>query len=187
MCRHACPHHRCSNEECVHAGSPLGVMEEDPQTKQAVLNTAVKGGRSVRTPMPTAASAAATTTIATVLIKKAGETPVFSGPQQPCPVARDIQSKVGTSKIGAGVLMPAQSAYRHGKQLLAACCALIPISADNSMQCMVYSNPNGCITKIQDLPGACWALCDSASWPRHWLEARQGFSSRLCIGDCSTG
>ena len=74
----------------MHAGSPLGVMEEDPQTKQAVLNTAVKGGRSLRTPMPTAASAAATTTIATVLSKKAGETPVHSGPQQPCPVAWDI-------------------------------------------------------------------------------------------------
>lgn len=54
------------------AGSPLGVMEEDPDTKQAVLNTVAKGGRVLRTPMPTAA-AAGTTTIATVLNRKVGE------------------------------------------------------------------------------------------------------------------
>ena len=59
----------------MHAGSPLGMVEEDPQTKQAVLNTIAKGGRSLRTPMPSAAAAANTTTIATVLNKKAGEHP----------------------------------------------------------------------------------------------------------------
>ena len=57
----------------MHAGSPLGMVEEDPQTKQAVLNTIAKGGRSLRTPMPSAAAAANTTTIATVLNKKTGE------------------------------------------------------------------------------------------------------------------
>ena len=51
-------------------------MEEDPQTKQAVLNTVAKGGRSLRTPMPAAGAAASTSTIATVLSKKAGEAPV---------------------------------------------------------------------------------------------------------------
>lgn len=50
-------------------------MEEDPQTKQAVLNTVAKSGRGLSTPMPAAAAAASTTTIATVLSKKAGATP----------------------------------------------------------------------------------------------------------------
>ena len=59
----------------MYAGSPLGMVEEDPQTKQAVLNTIAKGGRSLRTPMPSAAAAANTTTIATVLNKKTGEHP----------------------------------------------------------------------------------------------------------------
>jgi hypothetical protein len=54
----------------MHAGSPLGVVEEDPHTKQAVLNTAAKGGRALRTPMPSAAAAG--NTIATVINKKAG-------------------------------------------------------------------------------------------------------------------
>ena len=60
----------------MYAGSPLGLIEEDPQTKQAVLNTIANGGKSLRTPMPSAAAASAsTTTIATVLNKKAGEHP----------------------------------------------------------------------------------------------------------------
>ena len=59
----------------MYAGSPLGMVEEDPQTKQAVLNTIAKGGRSLRTPMPSAAAGGSTTTIATVLNKKTGEHP----------------------------------------------------------------------------------------------------------------
>jgi hypothetical protein len=34
------------------AGSPLGKFEHNPGTKQAVLNTVMRGGGSMRTPMP---------------------------------------------------------------------------------------------------------------------------------------
>ncbi len=34
------------------AGSPLGKFEHNPSTKQAVLNTVLRGGTSLRTPMP---------------------------------------------------------------------------------------------------------------------------------------
>ncbi len=62
----------------MHAGSPLGVVELDPLTKQAVLNTVAKGGRVLRTPMPPAAAAAAGNTIATVIHKRAGGCSVSS-------------------------------------------------------------------------------------------------------------
>ena len=60
----------------MHAGSPLGMVEEDPHTKQAVLNTVAKGGRVLRTPMPSAAAAG--NTIATVINKKAGGCSILS-------------------------------------------------------------------------------------------------------------
>jgi hypothetical protein len=40
------------------AGSPLGVFEQDPRTKQSVLATALKGGLPLATPLPGAAAAA---------------------------------------------------------------------------------------------------------------------------------
>lgn len=54
------------------AGSPLGVFEQDPLTKQTVLNTVAKGGTSLMTPMPGALKNS-NNMVATVLNRKKGE------------------------------------------------------------------------------------------------------------------
>ncbi|KAK9918326.1 hypothetical protein WJX75_003218 [Coccomyxa subellipsoidea] len=52
-------------------GSPLGVFEQDPLTKQTVLNTVAKGGTSLMTPMPGALKNS-NNMVATVLNRKKG-------------------------------------------------------------------------------------------------------------------
>ncbi|CAL8471501.1 g11043 [Coccomyxa elongata] len=52
-------------------GSPLGVFEQDPLTKQTVLNTVAKGGTSLMTPMPGALQNTKNM-VATILNRKKG-------------------------------------------------------------------------------------------------------------------
>ncbi len=54
------------------AGSPLGIFEQDPLTKQTVLNTVAKGGRSLMTPMPGSLQNTKSM-VATILNRKKGE------------------------------------------------------------------------------------------------------------------
>jgi hypothetical protein len=59
-------------ELCL-AGSPLGVFEQDPQTRQAILNTVAKGGTSLTTPMPAALANPNNNMVATVINRKKGD------------------------------------------------------------------------------------------------------------------
>ena len=59
----------------------MGVFEQDPRTKQVMLNTAMKGGLPLTTPMPGAGLAAGgQAAVATVFNRKKG------AHKTPCPV-----------------------------------------------------------------------------------------------------